>query len=120
MQEVPLKTVESSLLKSLELLDIKVWCWGKHIPGMYIGNASCVSTEMPPIYELKLRLYIRADKKRLCVDLVHVLNQPIPEHIELDVLTRAIHRLIRKDYPGHHITRITSDVIDTKPLRRYS
>jgi len=120
VQEAPLKTFEASLVKSLELMDVKVWCWEKRMPGMYTGNTSCVATELPPIYELDLRLYIRADKRRLCVDLVHVFNHPIPANIELDVITKAIHRLIRNDYPRHHIARITPDVIDTKPLRRYS
>lgn len=120
MQKVQAEPTDVGLIKGLDVIDAKVWCWEKYLPGMFVGNRSCVVTELPRIHELDLRLYIRADKKRLCVDLVHLVNQAIPENIELDVIARAIYRLMRNKYPTHFIARPTSDVIDPQPLYRFN
>jgi len=105
--------------RGLYVLDVKVWCWEKYLPGMFVGYRSCAVTELPRIHELDLRLYIRTDKERLYVDLVHLINQAIPETIELDVIARAIHLLMKTRYPTRLITRLTSDVIDPQPLYRF-
>lgn len=120
MQKVQAERTDVNLIKGLDVIDAKVWCWEKYLPGMFVGNRSCVVTEPPRIHELDLRLYIRADKKRLCVDLVHLINQAIPENIELDVIARAIYRLMRTKYPTRFIARPTSDVIDPQPLYRFN
>lgn len=99
--------------------EFTLWIWRKQEKGQFPGIDTRISVIKPQLHEVRMRAYMTANKTYLFVDLVHVLETPLPQWVDMHAVARAAGAAIRKQYPHFIIKRITPDIIDTEPLHRF-